>query len=131
MTMTRKHHPTGPSQRQLRVGEALRHALAELLLRVEVNDPALKGVSLTVSEARPSPDMRHATIFVTPLGGQHEQEVVDALNRHARFIRGELARKVTLRYMPELAFKLDASFDEYDHITELLHSPKVARDLKS
>jgi ribosome-binding factor A len=130
--MTRKHqHPAGPSQRMLRVGEIIRHTLAELLLRTEINDPDLKGVHITVSEARPSPDLRHATIFVVPLKGEREAEVVAALNRHARFLRGELGHRIELKYVPEIVFKLDTSFDEYDKIDKLLHSPQVARDLKS
>jgi ribosome-binding factor A len=113
----------------LRVGEALRHSLAELFLRVEIDDDRLRGVHVTVSEVRASADLRQATAFVTPLGGERKDEVVEALNRHARFLRGELSPKVTLKYMPELKFELDTSYDEYAKINELLHSPKVARDL--
>ncbi len=132
MSTRKKNHRrdgTGPSQRQLRVGESLRHALAELLLRVEINDSVLKDVPLTVSEVRPSPDLRQITVFVAPLGKDNRREIVDALNRHKSFIRGQLSPRVTLKYMPDLKFKLDTSFDEYDHINELLHSPKVAQDL--
>ena len=129
--MSHRRRDAGPSQRQLRVGESLRHSLAELLLRVEINDPDLNGIFLTVSEVRASPDLRQATAFISPLGGDREKEVVDALNRHAKFIRGELAHKVELKYMPEISFKLDTSYDEYDHINDLLSSPKVARDLES
>ncbi len=125
-----RRHDRGPGQRQLRVGESLRHALAELLLRVEINDPVLKDVPLTVSEVRPTPDLRLAIIFIAPLGrNEQRQDIIDALNRHKGFIRGQLSPKVTLKYMPDLKFKLDTSFDEYDHINELLHSPKVAQDL--
>ena len=120
----------GPTQRQLRVGENMRHALAELLLRIEIDDDVLKDVPLTISEVRPSPDLRHATIFVAPLGCDGRQrEIIDALNRHKRFIRGQLTPKVALKYMPDLKFSLDDSFDEYEHINRLLHSPRVARDL--
>lgn len=129
--MTRKQHPSGPSQRQLRVGEIIRHSLAELLLRVDIDDADLKGIYLTVSEARVTPDLRHAVIFVVPLKGEREQEVVAALNRHARFLRGELGHRIELKYVPEITFQLDTSFDEYDKIDKLLHTPKVARDLKS
>ncbi len=132
MSERKKNHRrdgTGPSQRQLRVGESLRHSLAELLLRVEINDNVLKGVPLTVSEVRTSPDLRQVTVFIAPLGHDNKQEIVDALNRHKSFIRGQLSPKVTLKYMPELKFKLDSSYDEYDHINKLLHSPKVAQDL--
>ena len=120
----------GPSQRQLRVGENLRHALAELLLRVELNDELLKDVPLTVSEVRPSPDLRQVTVFIAPLGHDNREEIINALNRHKAFIRGQLSPKVTLKYMPDLTFKLDCSFDDYDHINQLLHSPKVAQDLE-
>lgn len=133
MSDRKKNHRrdgTGPSQRQLRVGESLRHVLAELLLRVEINDEVLKDVPLTVSEVRPSPDLRQITIFVAPLGRDNRQEIVDALNRHKSFIRGQLSPKVTLKYMPELKFKLDRSFDEYEKISDLLHTPKVAQDLE-
>jgi len=132
MSERKKNHRrdgVGPSQRQLRVGESLRHSLAELLLRIEINDETLKGVNLTVSEVRTSPDLRQVTAFVAPLGGENREEIVKALNRHCRYIRGELAHKVTLKYMPELKFKLDVSYDEYEKITDLLHTPKVAQDL--
>ena len=132
MSDRKKNHRrdgTGPSQRQLRVGESLRHALAELLLRVEINDDVLKNVPLTVSEVRPSPDLRQITVFIAPLGHDNRQEIVDALNRHKSFIRGQLSPKVTLKYMPELKFKLDSSYDEYEKISDLLHTPKVAQDL--
>ena len=133
MSDRKKNHRrdgTGPSQRQLRVGESLRHALAELLLRIEIDDDALKDVPLTVSEVRPSPDLRQITVFIAPLGrDEHRQEIIDALNRHQSYIRGQLSPKVTLKYMPELKFKLDISFDEYEKISDLLHTPKVAQDL--
>jgi len=132
MSDRKKNHRrdgTGPSQRQLRVGESLRHALAELLLRVEINDDVLKDVPLTVSEVRPSPDLRQITVFIAPLGHDNREEIVEALNRHKSYIRGQLSPKVTLKYMPELKFKLDRSFDEYEKISDLLHTPKVAQDL--
>ena len=134
MSERKKNHRrdgVGPSQRQLRVGESLRHSLAELLLRIEINDEVLSGVNLTVSEVRTSSDLRQVTAFVAPLGGENREEVVKALNRHCRYIRGELAHKVTLKYMPELKFKLDVSYDEYEKITDLLHTAKVAQDLDS
>ncbi len=132
-TDRRKNHrraDKGPSQRQLRVGESLRHALSEILLRVEINDVALRNVPLTVSEVRPSADLRQVIVFIAPLGkDEHRQEIIDALNRHKGFIRGQLSPRITLKYMPELKFRLDNSFDEYEHINQLLHSPKVAQDL--
>ena len=119
----------GPSQRQLRVGEMLRHALAQVLQRGDISDPVLETVVVTVPEVRVTPDLRHAICYVMPLGGQHVDEVVKALERNKKFLRGELARKVTLKYMPDLRFEIDRSFEEGDRIDQLLRSPEVARDL--
>ncbi len=121
----------GPGQRQLRVSELLRKALADVFLRSGVEDPALSGVVLTVTEVTVSPDLRQATAFVMPLGGQSQSDVVDALGRHRKFVRGEVARRVSLKFMPEISFKLDDSFDESERIDSLLRSPKVARDVGS
>lgn len=119
----------GPSQRQLRVGEMLRHALADVLRTHEIRDPDLEGVSVTVTEVRPSPDMRHATAFVEPLGGRNAESVVQALNRHRGFLRGALGRDITLKFTPELRFIEDRSFAEAARIEDILKSPRVARDL--
>jgi len=120
-----------PSQRQLRVGEELRHVLAEVLRRDELRDPVLTGLSITVSEVRPSPDMRQATAFVMPLGGAGEPaEVVAALNRAAHFLSREVGRRITMKYTPTLHFVLDTAFDEAQRIDDLLRRPAVARDLK-
>ena len=119
-----------PSQRQLRVGELIRHALSTILMRGGVMDPDLDGIAITVPEVRMSPDLKIATCFVMPLGGKGGDLVVKALARNARFLRGVLARDVDLRYMPQLRFLLDTSFDEGDHIDRLLRSPGVARDLE-
>ncbi len=119
----------GPSQRQLRVGEEIRHALAALLTRAELKDPDLAGRSLTVSEVKMSPDLRHATAFVVPLGGEPNGAILKALGRAAPFLRGEIARRVQLRYAPELVFAADRSFATASRISELLHQPDVARDL--
>jgi len=129
--MTRHGHASGkgPSQRQLRVGEMLRHALAEVLQRGDIADPVLETAVVTVPEVRTSPDLRHATVYVMPLGGQNADEVIAALNRNRKFLRGELAHRVTLKYMPDLKFEIDRSFDEGDRIDALLRSPEVARDL--
>jgi len=124
-----RQHVKGPSQRQLRVGELMRHALAETLGRGEVVDPALEGRLITITEVRLSPDLRHATVYARPFGEGETAELIRALNRNARFLRGELARRVDLKYMPDLNFRLDESFDEAERINALLRSPDVTRDL--
>ena len=131
--MSRKHARSSStfSQRQLRVGELLRHALAEILRKEEIRDGDLQGVSVTVTEVRPSPDMRHAMVFVEPLGGKNAETVVEALNRHRGFLRGEMGKGIALKFTPELRFVEDKSFDEALRIERLLRSEKVARDLKS
>ena len=118
-----------PSQRQLKVGEIIRHALAEIFSRGEVMDEVLARHSLTVPEVRMSPDLKLATCYVMPLGGGEATEVVAHLEKHKRFLRGDLARRVSLKFMPELRFKLDTSFEASSRIDELLASPEVARDL--
>jgi ribosome-binding factor A len=118
-----------PSQRQLRVGEELRHALARILQRDELRDPVLKGVAVTVTEVRVSPDLKNATIYVMPLAGRDAAAVVEGLGRSASYLRGQLAREVPLRFSPSLAFALDTSFDHASRINELLHKPAVERDL--
>jgi len=117
------------SQRQLRVGEELRHALAGVLARGELRDPHLIDVNLTVTEVRVSPDMKNATAFVVPLGGSNMDAVIEALNHASGFLRGQLGHDVQLRHTPRLSFQADHSFDEADHINALLHAPRVARDL--
>jgi ribosome-binding factor A len=118
------------SQRQLRVGEELRHLLAEILGREELRDPALQGTTITVTEVRISPDLKNATVFVMPLGGSHAPESVAALQRAAGFLRGLVARELTLRSVPSLRFELDTSFDHAGRIEELLHRPEVERDIR-
>lgn len=125
----RRHDSRAPSQRQLRVGELVRHALAEILQRGAVHDPALEGVVVTVPEVRMTPDLKQATVFVMPLGGEGADAVVAALDRSKRYLRGEIAHRVELRYAPELHFRLDTSFDEGARIDALLRSPGVKRDL--
>ena len=127
--MTRGGSARQPSQRQRRVNELVRHALAEVMLRDEIRDDDLKGVSITVTEVEVSPDLRNARVYVVPLGGANQEAVLAALRRHARFLRGELARRVTLKYMPALSFELDTKFDTSDRVDALLRSEKVARDL--
>ncbi|MDE1172303.1 MAG: 30S ribosome-binding factor RbfA [Parvibaculaceae bacterium] len=119
-----------PSQRQLRAGELVRRALAEILARGEVRDPDLAGRSITVSEVRMSPDMRHAVCFVSPLGGGDGSAVVKALRRSQGYLRGELAREITFKFMPSLLFEEDKSFDKAAELDRLLYSPEVARDLE-
>ena len=119
----------GPSQRQLRVGEELRHALAQIIERAHFRDPVLQDVSITFTEVRVSPDLKNATAFVTPLGGTGVAEVVAALRRAAPYFRGQIARAVKLRVVPALFFEADTSFDYASKIAGLLHRPDVARDL--
>jgi len=119
----------GPSQRQLRVGEELRHALSQVLQREGFRDPDLSGVILTVTEVRPSPDLRNATVFVSPLGGGNMKAILAGLNRASRFMRGEVAKRVHLKYMPEFSFKADTSFDEFAKIDAALRDPVVAHDI--
>ncbi|MGN6468983.1 MAG: 30S ribosome-binding factor RbfA [Rhizobiaceae bacterium] len=120
----------GSSQRQLRVGEQVRHALSEVLQRGEVDDDLLRGTVLSVSEVRMSPDLKIATAFVSPMGAADSEAVVEALNRHARFIRGRLSPALRqMKFMPEIRFRLDTSFENFARIDRLLKSPDVARDL--
>jgi ribosome-binding factor A len=119
----------GPTQRQLRAGELVRHALVEILREKEVSDPALEGVSVTVTEVRVSPDLRHATVFVEPLGGGHAPEVVGALNRHAKFLRGRLGRMIDMKFTPDLKFLHDESFNEAARMNRLFDDPRVRQDL--
>ena len=118
-----------PSQRQLRVGEALRHALSDVLERGNLRDPAFRNISITVTEVRASPDLKNATAFVMPLGGEAADAIVEALGRAAPFLRSAIAKQVELRHVPRLQFKVDRSFGQADHIDALLRQPQVARDL--
>ena len=115
----------------LRVGEALRHALAEVLYRNEIRDPDLDGVSVTVTQVKPSPDMRYATVYCEPLGGQNGAKIVAALNRHKGFLRGEMGHLITTKFTPELRFVEDDSFAEAQRIETILKSPEVQRDLSA
>ena len=126
----RRSTNAGPSQRQLRVGEQVRHALSGLLQRGEVRDGAIQGVVISVSEVRMSPDLKIATAFVSPLPAGDGAAVVEALNRNARFIRGRMSPALRqMKYMPEFRFRLDTSYDNMARIDELLRSPEVRRDL--
>lgn len=122
--------PEGRSVRLLRVGEQVRHALSDILMRGDVHDEVLARHLVSVTEVRMSPDLRHATVFVKPLLGQDEADVVKALRTNTAYLQSEVARRVNLKYAAKLKFLPDASFDEGGHIDALLRDPKVARDLK-
>jgi ribosome-binding factor A len=122
-------HAQGPTQRQLRAGELIRHSLVEILREEDITDSALEGVSVTVTEVRMSPDLRHAVAFVEPLGGGHAAEVVEALNRHAKFLRGRLGRGIDMKFTPDLKFLHDESFDEAQRMSRLFDDPRVRQDL--
>jgi len=130
--MARHQHrdqPAGGSQRQLRVGELIRHELADMLSRGGIHDPVIERHMITVPEVRMSPDLRLATIYVMPLGGQDEKQVIEALDRNKRYVRGEIARRVNLKFAPEIRFRIDERFDEAERIEKLLRTPAVQRDL--
>ena len=129
--MAQKSTQTGPSQRQQRVAELVRHALAEVLQRGDIQDPILGSHVVTVPEVRMSPDLKLATAYVMPLGGQDEAPVIAALDRHRKVLRQEVARRVNLKFAPELRFRRDETFDEAARIDVLLRSAKVQRDLAS
>ncbi len=125
-----KHRPNkAPGQRLLRVGEELRHALAAIFERETFRDPALVGVRLTVTEVRPSPDLRHARVYVVPLGGGDMASVLEGLKRVKPFLRREVANRVQIKFIPDLIFSADTTFDEAERIGRLLHRPEVARDI--
>lgn len=125
----RSRSNAGPSQRQLRVGEEVRHVLAEILARGDLYEPVLAGISITVSEVRMSPDLRHASAYVTPLGHMEDADaVLAALGRIAPRLQGELGRKVHLKFTPRLSFRLDTSFDYALKIETLLHPPLIDQD---
>lgn len=127
--MASNHKQDGPSVRVLRVGEQVRHALSEILARGDVHDETLSKHMVSVTEVRMSPDLRHATVFVKPLLGGDEEEVLIALKRHVRYLRGEVSRRVNTKYAADLKFRIDESFDEGSHIDSLLRSAHVAQDL--
>jgi len=126
----RPRAPTGPSQRQLRAGELVRHALVEILREEDFTDPVLAGVSVTITEVRVSPDLKHALCFVEPLGGTKAAEVIDGLNRASRFLRGRLGHAIEMRFTPALKFIHDNSFDIASHMNLLLSDPRVRRDIE-
>ncbi|MCJ2121607.1 30S ribosome-binding factor RbfA [Methylobacterium sp. J-077] len=127
--MAQKPTSTGPSQRQQRVAELVRHALAEVLQRGDIQDPVLGTHVVTVPEVRMSPDLKLATAYVMPLGGMDEAPVIAALERHRKVLRQEVARRVNLKFAPELRFRRDETFDEAARIDKLLRDERVQRDL--
>jgi len=119
-----------PSQRMLRMGELVRHALAEIFSRGEVHDPVLETHVITIPEVAMTPDLRHATAYIMPLGGKDERAVLDALNRNKKYMRGVVAKKINAKFAPDLHFRIDERFDRADEIDRLLKQPEVQRDLK-
>src|SRR5512141_2628316 len=133
MTRKKSHRdsstPEG-SQRQLRVGELVRHAMADMLTRGDVHDPVIEGHLITVPEVRMTADLRLATIYIMPLAGRDADEVVAAFERHKKFLRGEIAHRVNLKFAPDIRFRIDERFAEAERIDKLLRSPEVKRDLE-
>ena len=127
----KKGSASGGSQRQLRVGELVRHALADILAHGSVHDADLEGHIITVPEVRMSPDLKLATIYVMPLGGRDTAIVLSALARNKKFLRGEIAHRVNLKFAPDIRFRVDERFDEAERIEKLLRTPAVQRDLAS
>jgi ribosome-binding factor A len=125
----KKNAAGGGSQRQLRVGEAVRHAVADILSQGNVHDSDLEGHIISVPEVRMSPDLKLATIYVMPLGGRDTEIVIAALDRNKKYLRGEVARRVNLKFAPDLRFRVDERFDEAERIEKLLRTPAVQRDL--
>jgi ribosome-binding factor A len=125
----RDHASSGPSQRQLRVGELIRHALAEMLARGDIHDPTIESHMITVPEVAMTADLRLATVYVMPLGGRDAKPVLEALERNKKFLRGEIARRVNLKFAPDIRFRFDERFDEAERIEKILRTPEVQRDL--
>ncbi|AXK82190.1 30S ribosome-binding factor RbfA [Pseudolabrys taiwanensis] len=121
--------PGGASQRQLRVGELVRHAIAEMITRGDVHDPVIEGHMITVPEVKVTADLRLATVYVMPLGGKDAEAVVAAFERHKKFLRAEIAHRINLKFAPDLRFRVDDRFAEAERIDKLLRSPDVQRDL--
>jgi len=121
--------PRQLSPRQLRVSELIRHALADMLSRGDIHDPVIEAHMITVPEVRMSADLRLATVYVMPLGGRDEEEVLEALDANKRYMRGEIARRVNLKFAPEIRFRIDERFDEAERIEKLLRTPEVQRDI--
>lgn len=131
MAKKRFSESKGPSQRQLRAGELVRHALVDILARQELRDPELEGVIVSVTEVRPSPDLRQAKVYVSPLGAGDAKALAAALNRCKGFLRGRLGREIDMKFTPELHFHADTSFDTASHVDSLLSRPQVKQDLEA
>ncbi|GGK33246.1 30S ribosome-binding factor RbfA [Salinarimonas ramus] len=129
--MAKRFETAGPSQRQQRVAELVRHALSDVLTRGDLTDPVLTTHVVTIPEVRMSPDLKLATAYVMPLGGRDEKAVLDALDRSKKLLRGEVARRVNLKFAPDLRFRRDESFDEAARIDALLRSETVRRDVEA
>jgi|SRR5215471_7802050 len=132
MVRHKQHHrdpPSGGSQRQLRVGELVRHALADMLTRGDVHDPIIEGHMITIPEVRVTADLRLATIYVMPMGGRDAEEVVAAFERNKKYLRTEIAHRINLKFAPDIRFRVDDRFAEAERIDRLLRSPDVKRDL--
>ena len=127
--MSKDNKQTGPTQRSLRMGELVRHAMADIFARGDIDDDALRGTVITVPEVRMSPDLKLANAYIMPLGGQHAEEIVAALNRHRKYIRGRVSPQLNVKFAPELRFHVDETFEEASRIDALLRSEKVRRDL--
>lgn len=130
MAKNRHHEGTGPSQRQLRVGELIRRTLSSVLARGDVHDPELNAMSITVGEVRTSPDLKIATVYVMPLGGAGRQDAIQALKRNRGELRRQIMREMTLKYAPDLRFVIDESFDRIDETRELFEREEVRRDIE-
>jgi ribosome-binding factor A len=133
MTRKKGHRDSGTpggSQRQLRVGELVRHALADLLMRGEVHDPVIEGHLITIPEVRMTADLRLATVYIMPLAGRDTDDVIAAFERNKKFLRGEVAQQINLKFAPDLRFRVDDRFEEAARIDKLLRSPEVKRDLE-
>src|SRR3984893_16849534 len=126
----RNDQASGGSQRQLRVGELIRHEFADMLTRGDIHDPVIQAHLITVPEVRMTADLRLATIYVMPLGGRDVEAVIAALDRNKRYVRGEIAHRVNLKFAPEIRFRADERFDEAERIEKVLRSPEVRRDLQ-
>ena len=129
MAKNKFQHGPGPSQRQLRVGELVRRALSEILLQGTIHDPDLNRISVTVSEVTASPDLKIATAYVCPLGGQGAEDLIALLSKNKSEIRRSISKKLTLKYTPELRFRIDATFDRMDETRRLFSQENIKRDL--